>query len=219
MKNTNTENKKLTEKELLNKRKMSLYITLSFITALALAGGNMYLGSKFSKTNKNEKFKIAQNFSFVSAKATSDLKKEVSKRTVSYLVDVDLNDDGKTDKTLALVNKVKYVSNNRLKKLSKIENGSRLVFECNVKSHMNVYENKENEKPRFPEIVVDEISGSSAVGLIDHLIAVDGEKINDAREENNKTYIDYLDSYKKENGKWQDGAFDFLYTQNIRGTR
>ncbi|MBR4316551.1 MAG: hypothetical protein IKP65_06285 [Alphaproteobacteria bacterium] len=218
MKNTNIAKEKLTEKEILAKRKMNLFISLTFGAIVLLATGNMYMSSKYKKTLKEEKFRLAQNLSFVSAQATSDVKKEVSnKKIISYIVDVDLNGDGNTDKTIALVDKVKYVSGDRVKKISKIHNGSKLVFECNYESHVKTYDNNDKDNIRFPEIIVDSLTGTSAVGLIDHLIAVDAEKINDARKDANKTYVDYLDTYKKDDGKWQDGAFDFLYSSNIQG--
>ena len=83
MKNTNIAKEKLTEKEILAKRKMNLFISLTFGAIVLLATGNMYMSSKYKNTLKEEKFRLAQDLSFVSAQATSDVKKEVSNMEIS----------------------------------------------------------------------------------------------------------------------------------------
>ena len=146
-------------------------------------------------SDKQRQVKLSSNFEFISANVVSNVDVKTNKNKVSYFVDLDLNNDGKADKTVALIDNVKYVSSKRLSKISKIKQGTKLVFECNVESHVDIDINGEY---LWPKIIVDSISGSSAVGLIDHVIVVDGEIIGDARKNVNREYIDFLDEIAKD---------------------
>ena len=201
-------------------RQLAVIFSLMFAGIVLAVTGNVVLSKKMQDSEKEKQVKLSSNFEFVSALATSDVNMETNGKKISYFVDLDFNNDGVTDKTIALVDNVKYVSGNRLAKMSKVKKGSKLVFECNLDTHLKVYP---IEEKAYPEIVVDLISGTSAVGLIDNLVVINGEIVADARKENNKEFLDYLDgvlpgekSLALKDKKIDDEIFERFYNTNLK---
>ena len=201
-------------------RKLAVIFSLMFAGIVLAVTGNVVLSKKMQDSEKEKQVKLSSNFEFVSALATSDVNMETNGKKISYFVDLDFNNDGVTDKTIALVDNVKYVSGNRLAKMSKVKKGSKLVFECNLDTHLKVYP---IEEKTYPEIVVDLISGTSAVGLVDNLVVINGEIVADARKENNKEFLDYLDgvlpgekSLALKDKKIDNEIFERFYDTNLK---
>ena len=201
-------------------RKLTVIFSLMFTGIVLAITGNVVLSKKMQDSEKEKQVKLSSNFEFVSALATSDVNMETNGKKISYFVDLDFNNDGVTDKTIALVDNVKYVSGNRLAKMSKVKKGSKLVFECNLDTHLKVYP---IEEKTYPEIVVDLISGTSAVGLVDNLVVINGEIVADARKENNKEFLDYLDgvlpgekSLALKDKKIDNEIFERFYDTNLK---
>ncbi len=204
--------------------KSNIVFALIFGGLVLGLAGNCLINEKMQDSDKQRQVKLSSNFEFISANVVSNVDVKTNKNKVSYFVDLDFNNDGKADKTVALIDDVKYVSSKRLSKISKIKQGTKLVFECNVESHVDIDINGEY---LWPKIIVDSISGSSAVGLIDHVIVVDGEIIGDARKNVNREYIDFLDEIAKDSfgfvedtkikdKKIDDKSFKYFYVSNLR---
>ncbi len=201
-------------------RKLAVIFSLMFAGILLALSESVVLSKKMQDSEKEKQVKLSSNFEFVSALATSDVNMETNGKKVSYFVDLDFNNDGITDKTIPLVDNVKYVSGNRLAKMSKVKKGSQLIFECNLDTHIKVYPIEEKV---YPEIVVDLISGTSAVGLVDNLVVIDGEIVADARKENNKEFLDYLNgilpgekSFALKDKKIDNEIFERFYNTNLK---
>ncbi len=201
-------------------RKSNIVLSLIFSSIILLGTVNVELNKQFQSTKEKEQFELSKNLEFISATATSDVKKEVlGKLLVSYLVDLDFDNDGKTDKTVSLVDNVKYVSTARLNKINKIKKDSKLVFECDIKSHVEMPDSKTE---LWPKIVVDDISTSSAVGLIDNLVIIDENIIKPARRTENMEYLNFLDKQQKNSetgavdNKIDSTVFEYFYNSNLR---
>lgn len=213
-----------------NNRKSNIILALIFTGLVLGIGANYAIGEKTKIQNKEIEQQLYSDYSLISAKAVSDVVMEKDRNIISYLVDVDYNNDGEKDGTITLINKVKYVSDKRKKEMEKIKKGSKLVFECNVKtdfkvSHETIMIKGEEKTISLPKTTVSSISGHSAVGLIDHLLVVDGEIIGNARREVNREYLDFLDIINGSNDKFGTEAkdkkidnkvFENFYETNLR---
>ncbi|MCR5506518.1 MAG: hypothetical protein K6F04_01570 [bacterium] len=215
------------KKNLTKNTKSNIMLALFFSAVVLSAVGNVVVGKKDSMARKEAEKEMYKNYEFISANVVSDVTMKKDTPNTSYFVDVDFDNDGQKDKTIALVDNVKYVSNSRQDNLAKIQNGSKIVFEANVSTHLDmvnaeIISDGQVISTKWPKIVVDDVYGNSAVGLIDNVVAVDGELIGNAKRETNRDYLDYLDTtgynehYEPKDSHIENKVFEAFYNSNLR---
>ena len=214
-------------------RKSNIVLALMFAGILLGGAINCQIGIKTKQQEQEIANQIYGDYSLISAKIVSDVRKEKKENIVSYFIDVDFNDDGEKDKTIKLVDNVKYVSEKRNKKIAKLKNNSKIIIEGDIKTHIEIINAPINVDGKtimtpWPKNIVDSISGTSAVGLIDNILVVDGEVTGETKNKSNQEQIDYFDMAGKygyideflgepKDGKMEEKAFENLYISYLRG--
>ncbi len=196
------------------------YLVLIFGALLLGGSAGLEVANRVEHDIYVKKMEVVNKLNVVSAQAISDVKKTEQNGRKSYSVDVDLDNNGTKDWTVNLLDNVKYVSPERLKKIEKIKKDSKIMFEC-------LYDYNNTVDVDGQRIFINEnissISGSKKVGLVDDIFVIDGDVVGKPQNPHNRMSfyfagdtLDCGEGFEMPKEKINDKKFHMFFASYLR---